>query len=167
MSYTKHTTITVRKGNVFTSVCHSVHEGCIPVGTGADIPLPSTRWDTHLPAECMLRYTPPDPLPSACWDTHHQPPAQCMLGYIPSFPVHSEITSPTQCMLGSTPPSRHPLDRYPPGLTLSGHTPPVQCMLGYTPREQTPLGRYHPPDGHCSGRHACYWNEFLMNTANI
>ena len=55
----------LRKSNVFTPVCDSVHrEVCIPACIGADtpladIPLPSACWDTHTPAQCMLGYTPP------------------------------------------------------------------------------------------------------------
>ena len=36
-----------------------------------------------------------------------------------------------------------------------------QQALGQTPRMQTPP----PPDGHCSGRYASYWNSFLF--ANV
>ena len=47
------------------SVSHSVHGG-----GGGGVCL-SACWDTplgrHLPAQCMLGYTP---LPSACWDRH-------------------------------------------------------------------------------------------------
>ena len=94
----------VCEGYVFTDVCLSRGGGCLPLVWGcvclphtprqtppipwADLPsrhppgqtptlgrLPPGR---HLPAQCMLGYTP---LPSACWDTHTPPPARCMLGY--------------------------------------------------------------------------------------
>ena len=48
-----------------------------------------------------------------------------------------------QCMLGYTPPGRHPL----------GETPP-----GEHPLRQTLLR-----DGHCSRWYASYWNAFLLN----
>ena len=69
----------LQKGNVFTYVCHSVHEGGVchtPLGRHppADIPLHSV---------CGIQ-SPPfpvhagiHPLPNACWDTL----PQCMLGY--------------------------------------------------------------------------------------
>ena len=71
----------LRKGNVFTYVCHSVHEGGVchtPLGRHPP------RADTPLHSVCGIQ----SPLPSACWDT---PPAQCMLGYTP--PVHAGIWS--------------------------------------------------------------------------
>ena len=68
--------------------------------------------------------------------------------------------------------SQHELGRGVCGRQPPGQTPPppsacwdthplpsacwdtrLQCMLGYT-----------PPDGHCSGRYASYWNAFLFKT---
>ena len=73
--------------------------------------------------------------------------------------------------------------------TLGGGGVGPQCMLGYTPPEQTaPPGQTHPLDipwadtalgrhpqgytplpsacwdthGYCCGRHASYWNAFLL-----
>ena len=38
-----------------------------------------------------------------------------------------------------------------------------QHALGQTnPPGQTPLLGRHPPDGHCSGQYASYWNAFLL-----
>ena len=83
-----------RQGNIFTSVCRSVHGGVYPsmhwdrpdTTPWADPhcadppprPTPSQE-DTpgrhplgrHPPTQCMLRYT--SPLPSACWDTPPPP----------------------------------------------------------------------------------------------
>ena len=63
----------LRKGNVFTSVCHSVHGG----------------WQTPPWADT--------PLTSTCWDT---PPAQCMLGYPPSRrPLQRTVRILLECIL--------------------------------------------------------------------
>ena len=105
----------LRQVNVFTPVCQSFcSQGVSASGLGgvcqtttwADTPmgrpppsrhpLPSGCWNTHLPSQCMLGYTPP---------------ADCMLGCTPPCPVHAGIytpcpvhagmhTPPTQCMLG-------------------------------------------------------------------
>ena len=37
-----------------------------------------------------------------------------------------------------------------------------QCMLGYTHTQTTPGQTPPPPDGHCNGRYASYWNVFLF-----
>ena len=66
----------VCEGYVFTGVCLSTGEGCLPLVRGGVSA-------THTPVRHTPRQTPP--LPSACWDT---PPAQCMLG-IRSHPLPS------------------------------------------------------------------------------
>ena len=41
--------------------------------------------------------------------------------------------------------------------------PPARCMLGYThPWADIPRAHTPPPDGHCNGRYASYWNTFLF-----
>ena len=66
-------------------------------------------------------------------------------------PVHAGIHTPP----GETPPGRHAradtlLGRHPPR-----QTPPRSDTL--SPGQTPPL-----PDGHYSGRHASYWNAFLL-----
>ena len=67
----------LRKGNVCTSVCQEL---CPQDGGGGGL-YPSMHWIRHTPTPGQ---TPPGrhpPLPSACWDTDL--PTQCMLGYTP------------------------------------------------------------------------------------
>ena len=65
-------------------------------------------------------------------------------------------TPPAQCMLGYTPPGRHPLpsaywDTHP-----QADTPTAQCMLGYTPPAPCMLGYTPPPS-------ACWDTSWLIN----
>ena len=75
---------------------------------------------------------------------------------------------------GQHPPplGRHPLCRHPPADTQLGRhplplgrpptradTPPGQIPPADTPRADT---LPPPPDGHCNGRCASYWNAFLL-----
>ena len=85
--------VILRKGYVFTSVCHSVHMGVSASGSGG-------------------------------------------------------IYTPRQ-----TPPRK-----------TCRHAPLGRHLEADTPRQTPPLADTHPPDGHCSGRCASYWNAFLFFT---
>ena len=79
----------LRKGNVFTSVCHSVHGGW-QTPPWADTPLTSTCWDTP-PAQCMLGYTPL-PTATAADGTHPSGMHSCSSGcFHTSFFLHQSI----------------------------------------------------------------------------
>ena len=120
----------LRKGNVFTHVCHSVHGDVsaqgwyLPGGRGQTPPGHTPPWAYTPTAQCMVGYTPP---------------AQCMLGYTPPCPVHAGIYTP-QCMLG-----------YTPAQCTLGYTPPAQCMLGYGQQ----AGGTHP-----TGMHSSFFNNY-------
>ena len=44
----------------------------------------------------------------------------------------------------------------------------IPACTGTDTSRQTPPGRHTPPpDGHCSGRYASYWNAFLLPPANV
>ena len=53
------------------------------------------------------------------------------------------------------------------GVSASGSggcTPPADTPIGrHPPRQTSPRADNPPPDGHCSGRYASYWNAFLFN----
>ena len=65
------------------------------------------------------------------------------------------------CTEADTPWADTPLGRHPSRQTPSwADTPPGRHPPRQTPPSQTPPGR--PPNGHCSGRYASYWNAFLF-----
>ena len=81
---------------------------------------------------------------SACWDT--LPPQSDQRVCIPTF---TEAHTPW----ADTPQADPPV-RPPPWADTPWETPPGRHPLGRHPP---------PPDGHCSGRYATYWNAFLYS----
>ena len=68
---------------------------------------------------------------------------------------------PGKTPLVQTPPCRHPTGQTPPSprqTPYPGRHSPWADTLQQTPPGQTPP----PPDGHCNGRYASYWNAFLL-----
>ena len=83
-----------------------------------------------------------------------------------SASVHAGIHPPFPGKYSVTPWQVHPTGQvHPPAGTpsrqvhLPGSTPPEVPPGQVHPLRGTP--RKHPPDGHCSGRCASYWNTFL------
>ena len=130
----------LRQGNIFTPVCHSVHRaGSASVHT-------HTPWaGTH-----TLVGTPP-------WAGTSPGQVHPLGRYTP---------------LVGTPPAGQPLGQvHPPpastphwvGTTPQAGTPSCP-WAGPPPKAGTPpVGTPPPPNGHCSGRYAYYWNAFLCN----
>ena len=84
-----------------------------------------------------------------------------------SHSVHGGSTPPGKHTLGSTHPQEahtHPQGSTPPlGSTTRKHTPLGKHPPGSTPPEAPPRDAHLlPPEGHCSGRYASYWNAFLF-----
>ena len=79
---------------------------------------------------------------------------------------------------GSTPPGKHtpweahtprkhthiPKEAHPPWEAPPGSTHPLGSTLREAHPQKHPLGMHtsSPPEGHCSGRYASYWNAFLF-----
>ena len=84
--------------------------------------------------------------PTMHWGIHT--PAQCMLGYTPG--IWGEGLCIPACTGANTPCPVH----------AGIHTPRQTPHWANTP---PPLGRHPPPpDDHCSGQYASYWNGFLF-----
>ena len=163
----------LRQGNIFTSVCHSVHGVCVSQhALGQTTPLGRhlSLADTPGGHPSHLGRQPPRHIP---------PPGQ--------IPSRADILQADTPPPGQTPPSRPPWTHIPFPVHAGIHTPcplhagihipsPAQCMLGYThpPTKnwfKNPLiTRYQsaywdtPPRGHCCRRYASYWNAFLFTT---
>ena len=136
------------QGNIFTSVCDSVHGG-------------GGTWQVHPPG----RYTPREGTPPQAGTPPGQVPPR---EGTPPGQVHTPFGRYTPRA------GTHPLGRYAP---LGRYTPQTGTSTGqvhppdrYTPRAGTPPpGQVHPPLGTADygirstfGRYASYWNAFLF-----
>ena len=96
-----------------------------------------------------------------------QPPGQTPQADIPlsRHPPWVDTTTWAHTLLpGQTPPlwADTPLSKHPPplGQTLPLGRHPLPLVRQPPPPEDTT-----PPDGHCSGQYASYWNAFLFHTS--
>ena len=122
----------LRQGNVFTSICHSVHRGCWQTP-----PCACTPPARHPLGQTLLWQTPPGQTPLWADTPGHKSP----WADTPWADTRTRQTSPT----GQTPPlGRHPPGRHPP---WPDNPPPAD----------NPLQTATAADGtHLTGMHSCF-----------
>ena len=142
--------ITIRKGNVFTSVCHSVQGGrgaCVAEET-ATATEGTHHTGMHSSFACYLLFEIAHGVFSIIvlhW--HRRCVTDC---FLPSATVGYVFTGVCLFTGGGV----HPLQGVDTSPTWADTSP----TWADTPWQKPPS----PSDGHCSGRYASYWNTFLL-----